>query len=117
MKTKSHQTKTSELQNRNEQLGTKTEDKTVVPANPGQSDKTQTENIMNTAKAVFFDGPEPEQDREGEEIPVWHVYVGDEHAEPLSRVYRVFSFKKAEALAQAMAKDRQLNLIADAIQA
>ncbi len=63
---------------------------------------------------VFFDGPEAEQDREGEEIPVWHVYVGTEDAEPVSRVYRVFSFTKAQSLAQAMSKDRRLELVADA---
>ena len=63
---------------------------------------------------VFFDGPEPEQDREGEEIPVWHVYVGTEEAEPVSRVYRVFSFTKAQSLAQSMSQDRRLELVADA---
>ncbi len=63
---------------------------------------------------VFFDGPEPEQDREGEEIPVWHVYVGTEQAEPVSTVYRVFSFTKAQSLAQAMSQDRRLELVAEA---
>ena len=63
---------------------------------------------------VFFDGPEPEQDREGEEIPVWHVYVGTKEAEPVSTVYRVFSFTKAQSLAQAMSKDRRLELVAEA---
>ena len=65
-------------------------------------------------KGVYFDGPEAEQDREGEEIPVWHVYVGTEEAEPVSRVYRVFSFTKAQSLAQAMSKDRRLELVAEA---
>ena len=63
---------------------------------------------------VFFDGPEPEQDREGEEIPVWHVYVGTKDAEPVSTVYRVFSFTKAQSPAQAMSNDRRLELIAEA---
>ena len=63
---------------------------------------------------MFFDGPEAEQDREGEEIPVWHVYVGTEDAEPVSRVYRVFSFTKAQSLTQAMSKDRRLELVAEA---
>jgi len=66
---------------------------------------------------VYFDGPEAEQDREGEEIPVWHVYVGTEEAEPVSRVYRVFSFTKAQSLAQAMSKDRRLELVAEAMPA
>src|SRR5512136_3156715 len=66
-------------------------------------------------RGVFFDGPEPEKDRQGEEVPVWHVFVGNEDAHPLSRVYRVFSFKKAESLAQAMSKDRNLELVAEAM--
>ena len=63
---------------------------------------------------VFFDGPQPDQDREGEEIPVWHVYVGTQDAEPTGTVYRVFSFTKAQALAQAISKDRRLELVAEA---
>jgi hypothetical protein len=65
-------------------------------------------------QGVFFDGPEPDQDRDGEEIPVWHVYVGSENAEPTGTVYRLFSFTKAQALAQAMSKDRRLELVAEA---
>ncbi len=89
------------LQSRPEQVGTeqkKSEQKATAPAWNG----------------VFFDGPEAEQDREGEEIPVWHVYVGTEDAEPVSTVYRVFSFTKAQSLAQAMSKDRRLELVAEA---
>jgi len=63
---------------------------------------------------VFFDGPAPEQDREGEEIPVWHVFVGTEDAEPTGTVYRVFSFAKAQSLAQAISNDRRLDLVAEA---
>jgi hypothetical protein len=66
-------------------------------------------------RGVFFDGPEPEMDkRQEEEIPVWTVFVGDKEANPHSRVYRVFSFAKAEALAHAMSRDRRLELIAEA---
>ena len=67
-------------------------------------------------RGVFFTGPEPEQDRRGEkdEIPVWHVFVGDQDANPVSKVYRVLSFLKADTLAVAMSKDRRLELIAEA---
>lgn len=65
-------------------------------------------------QGVFFDGPQPDQDREGEEIPVWVVYVGDQDAEPIGTVYRCHDFKVAEALAQRVARDRQLELIHEA---
>jgi hypothetical protein len=68
-------------------------------------------------QGVFFDGPEPDQDREGEEVPVWHVYIGDEDAAPVGKVYRCHSFKGAEALAKRMAKDRRLELIQEAVTA
>ncbi|MEI7732828.1 MAG: hypothetical protein WCO56_24870 [Verrucomicrobiota bacterium] len=78
---------------------------------------TATTGTAPAWRGVFFDGPEPEQDREGEEIPVWHVYVGDTEAEPVGRVYRVFSFAKAESLAQAISHDRRLELVSDAMPA
>jgi hypothetical protein len=66
---------------------------------------------------VFFDGPQPDQDTEGEEIPVWVVYVGDEDAEPIGKVYQCHSFKLGDALARRMAQDRRLELIAEATSA
>jgi hypothetical protein len=68
-------------------------------------------------RGVFFDGPQSDQDREGEEIPVWFVYVANEDAEPIGRVYRCHSFGPAEALAKRMAKDRRLELIQEAMPA
>ena len=65
-------------------------------------------------RAVYFDGPQPEQDAQGEEIPVWVVYVGDEEAEPTGKVYRCHNFTAAEKLAHAMAHDRRLDLIHEA---
>ncbi len=99
----------SGLQNRPEQPCSQTKqtspDKPPAPANPEDP---------RDWSAVFFDGPQAEQDRDGEEIPVWHVYVGTQDAEPAGRVYRVFSFAKAQALAQAMCKDRRLVLLSEA---
>ncbi len=63
---------------------------------------------------VFFDGPQPDQDHEGEEIPVWIVYIGTEDAEPVGTVYHVYNFARAQALAQRIAKDRRLELIHEA---
>jgi hypothetical protein len=60
-------------------------------------------------RGVFCDGPQSDQDAEGEEIPTWSVYVGDEDGHPTSKVYRVHSYTCALQLAQAMARDRRLN--------
>jgi len=65
-------------------------------------------------QGVFFDGPQSDQNRDGDEIPVWFVYVGDEDAEPIGPVYRIHDFKTAEELARQMAKDRHLELIHEA---
>jgi hypothetical protein len=105
MKTK-HTNPDAGLPSRSELLSTE---------NKSRSKTTPTEPSQAPAwRGVFFDGPEPEQDREGEDVPVWHVYVGSQDAEPVSRVYRVFTFAKAQALAQVMSKDRRLELVADA---
>ena len=56
-------------------------------------------------RGVFFDGPQPDQDPEGDEFPVWVVYIGNEEAEPVGQVYQCRSFRGAEALAQRMAID------------
>jgi hypothetical protein len=65
-------------------------------------------------RGVFFDGPQSDQDSEGEEIPVWVVYVGDQDAEPVGIVYHCHDFKAAETLAKRMAQDRQLEPIHEA---
>ncbi len=65
-------------------------------------------------RGVFFDGPEPQQNADGDEIPTWCVYVGDEEAEPAGTVYTCFSFGFAQDLANRMARDRRLELIQDA---
>lgn len=79
---------------------------------------------MNTATAkpighqwrgVFFEGPQPDQNRDGDEIPVWFVFIGDEEANPVSTVYHCHKFKPAEGLAKRMARDRRLELIHEAM--
>jgi hypothetical protein len=65
-------------------------------------------------RGIFFDGPQPDQDNDGEEIPVWSVYVGDEESEPVGTVYKLHHFKSAELLAYQMADDRRLELIHEA---
>ena len=65
-------------------------------------------------RGVYFDGPQPDTNPEGDEIPVWFVYVGDEEAEPTGTVYRVLSYIAARGLANTMARDRRLELIDEA---
>lgn len=67
-------------------------------------------------RGVFFRGPDPVQDNrsEGEEIPTWLVYVGDDEGEPVGTTYRVFSYTRAAGLAKRMANDRHLELIDEA---
>jgi len=75
-----------------------------------------TAEFSNTGlyRAVYFDGPQSDRDHEGEEIPAWVVYVGDEDAEPVAQVYTCHDFTSAEALAKRMAHDRRLDLIHEA---
>ena len=75
---------------------------------------TNTATIGRQWRGVFLDGPQADQDREGDEIPVWVVYVGDEDASPVSTVYQCHSFKSAEKLARRMSYDRRLELIHEA---
>jgi len=65
-------------------------------------------------RGVFFDGPQADQNPDGDEIPVWFVYVGDDEAEPTDTVYTFHNFQAAETLARRMAQDRRLELIHEA---
>jgi len=62
-------------------------------------------------RGIFFFGPEPIQDKEGEEQPSWAVFVGDEDGNPIRTVYHVGNFRRALGLARLMATDRKLELI------
>ena len=65
-------------------------------------------------RGVFFDGPQSDRDGEGDEIPSWCVYVGNEEAEPVGKVYRFHDYASADTLARRMAKDRGLEFIHEA---
>ena len=67
--------------------------------------------------AVHFEGPEPDKDSRGEEIPIWSVYAATDTGDPTSRVYRCGTYSKGWGLAQRMAEDRRLQLINQAQQA
>ena len=66
-------------------------------------------------RGIFLDGPQSDVDDEGEEIPVWVVYVGNDDGDPIGTVYRLHNFKSAELLAYRMAEDRNLELIHEAM--
>jgi hypothetical protein len=65
-------------------------------------------------RGVFFDGPQSDQNHDGDEIPAWFVYVGDEEAEPVATVYKFHDFTAAEELAKSMSHDRRLELVHEA---
>jgi hypothetical protein len=65
-------------------------------------------------RAVYFDGPSADRDPEGDEIPVWVVYIGDDEAEPVSHLQHFHSFQIAEQVARHLAQARRLDLIHDA---
>lgn len=70
---------------------------------------------MNFTAGIYFTGPESVLDREsGDEAPEWAVYAGDENGEPTGTVYRLRDYHRAETLAERMAADRNLEIIAEA---
>ena len=77
---------------------------------------------MNTAtqlpapawRGVFFDGPQADTNTDGDEIPAWCVYVGDEEAEPVGQVHWFHDYRAASALARSMVQDRRLDFIDEA---
>jgi len=66
-------------------------------------------------RGVFFDGPQSHTNHDGDEIPVWFVFIGDADANPVGTVYHCRDFKSAQALARQMAHDRRLELINEAM--
>jgi hypothetical protein len=75
-----------------------------------------TADFTNTGlyRAVYFDGPQSDCDAEGEEVPAWVVYIGDDEAEPVSHLQHFRSFEIAEQVARHLASDRRLDLIHEA---
>jgi hypothetical protein len=72
--------------------------------------------LSNTGpwRGIFFDGPDSDRNADGDEVPVWTVYVGNEEAEPTQAIYKAWSYDFALDLAQRMARDRRLDLIHEA---
>ena len=65
-------------------------------------------------RGIFLRGPQSTRNKDGDEVPVWNVYLGDDNGEPVRTVYGVYDFKKAQSLANVMSSDRKLELINEA---
>ena len=66
---------------------------------------------------VLVNGPYPEIDARGEEIPYWTVCCGDNDGEPTGKIYTCWTLKVARDLGNRMAHDRRLELIDEATHA
>jgi len=58
--------------------------------------------------------PNPTRTADGDEIPVWCVYVGNERSRTPPHRVLVLVLRPAQDLAQRMARDRKLELVQDA---
>jgi hypothetical protein len=66
------------------------------------------------AKAISVIGPEPKQNRYGDEYPVWVVGPIDNDGEPVGKQYEVTNRERAISLGQKMAADRRLEFVNEA---
>ena len=79
-----------------------------------QTSMSHQEILAETFRAIFFRGPQPKRNHDGDEIPIWFVFLGDTDGQPVRTCYELHSYRKAEALAKEMADDRKLELIHEA---
>ena len=119
MKTKTNTKRNQGFKNRSDIIEQRSEAQAQATAAAAETATPALDNqkaqLTDHWRGVFFHGPEPAQDRQtGDEIPSWSVYVGNADADPRGKVYTVYSFSRAQALAEAMSKDRNLKLIAEA---
>lgn len=69
------------------------------------------------ATAIYCDGPEADIDRDGEEIPVWHVWAGDDDAEQIGPSHTFHSRDAAREYARRTAAARRLELVDESMPA
>lgn len=62
---------------------------------------------------IIVDGPYPDVDRYGDEIPYWTVCAAGDDGEPTGKIYTCYTHGKALALGRTMAHDRRLELVND----
>lgn len=88
----------------------------------GLSKTTEPRNLegrktMKNTVAVYCTGPEADTDRFGEEIPVWHVWDGDNDGEDTGWSAMCYSLMDAQDTARRRAEQLRLPLEMDAIPA
>ena len=71
-------------------------------------------HLASPWRGVFFDGPQSDRNDDGDEVPVWCVYLGDEEAEPVGQVYFCHDYRAGDQLARRTASDRRVHLIHEA---
>lgn len=64
-------------------------------------------------RGVFFDGPvsNSQPSTINSQLPQWVVYIGDEDAEPIGKVYTFHNYQWASDHAQGLARACNLELI------
>lgn len=66
------------------------------------------------ADLILVDGPYSAQNREGDEVPEWHVCAMTDSGDVVGTVYRPRSYSRAVNLGEAMSRDRDLELVNEA---
>ncbi len=72
--------------------------------------------ISSRARAVVSDGPFPNENRDGDEVPEWTVSIVDNDGDDL-RTYRVRSLAQCLSMGRTIAKDRRLEWVNEAVAA
>jgi hypothetical protein len=67
------------------------------------------------SRSVFFEGPCSDQDGQGDEVPVWFVFIGDTDGDPVDKVSQFTEFDNARGYARDLAAAWQLSLVSDAM--
>jgi hypothetical protein len=66
---------------------------------------------------VFFDGPFADNTKSDVEVPYWTVYVATDIDSPTNKLYTIYNFAKAQALANNIARDRKIEIYSSAVTA
>lgn len=66
-------------------------------------------------RAVYCDGPFPDQDSSGDEVPVWNVMIGDENGDPIGDEFTCWDYDGAIATARKLATKHKLELVNEAM--
>jgi hypothetical protein len=65
-------------------------------------------------RGIFFRGPTKARTYDKKEVTNWSVFRGDNLGRPKGKVYQFTDFARAAKLAEAMSRDRGIDLIREA---